>query len=303
MYGKGCAGSTASGVSTGKICCRNSVASRACSLPVSSAQRMTWMPSSASCGATSFWKQAACRAMSSRDRVSIRSSTSRGWRPEAARVATPVAIRRLRPATRTMKNSSRLLANIARKFARSRSGVVGSSASSSTRSLNASQLRSRSRKRPWGSFLAELLAGRVQARRFRFQVGHDPRAEGAVGAVAGPQQGLGRHTRVIRLGHGLRALLRSRRTCPAGGPLEAAVSRHSIVPSARGFRQVGRGSGGRGGVRHSAILARPIEPGVTTGWTRGFARAACPRPAARGGSRPHHPCGASRISALRPPAG
>jgi len=50
-----------------------------------------------------------------------------------------------------MKNSSRLLAKIARKFARSSSGVFGSSASSSTRSLNASQLRSRSRNLPCGS--------------------------------------------------------------------------------------------------------------------------------------------------------
>lgn len=90
--------------------------------------------------------------MSSRERAQIISSTSRGCSPEAERVATPVAMRRFRPATRTMKNSSRLLAKMARKFARSSSGVAGSSASSSTRSLNASQLRSRSRKRPWGSW-------------------------------------------------------------------------------------------------------------------------------------------------------
>ncbi len=151
MYGNGCAGSTASGVSTGKIWLRNSVKRRACSFSVRSGQRIRWMPSSASAGEMSCWKQAACRAMSSRERVQMRSSTSRGCRPEAERVATPVAIRRLRPATRTMKNSSRLLAKIARKLARSSSGVVGSSASSSTRSLKASQLRSRSRKRPGGS--------------------------------------------------------------------------------------------------------------------------------------------------------
>ena len=156
MYGKGCAGSTASGVRTGKIWCRKRVNRRACSFSVSSLQRTRWMPSSASAGATSSWKQAACRAMSSRERAQIISRTSRGWRPEADRVATPVAIRRLRPATRTMKNSSRLLAKIARKFARSRRGVVGSSASSSTRSLNASQLRSRSRNRPCGSVIAVL---------------------------------------------------------------------------------------------------------------------------------------------------
>ena len=48
-------------------------------------------------------------------------------------------MRRFRPATRTMKNSSRLLAKIARKRVRSSSGSFGSWASSSTRSLNASQ--------------------------------------------------------------------------------------------------------------------------------------------------------------------
>ena len=54
----------------------------------------------------------------------ICSSTSRGIIPEAARTATPAAIRRLRPATRTMKNSSRLLAKIARKRVRSSSGQL-----------------------------------------------------------------------------------------------------------------------------------------------------------------------------------
>ena len=54
---------------------------------------------------------------------------------------------RLRPATRTMKNSSRLLAKIARKRTRSSSGRSSSSASSSTRWLNRSQDSSRSRNR------------------------------------------------------------------------------------------------------------------------------------------------------------
>ncbi len=151
MYGKGCAGSTARGVRTGKIFCRNSVCSRACSLSASSDQRTSSMPSDARSGSTSCWNAAACRAMSSRDLFQIWSSTSRGCSPAAERVATPVAIRRLRPATRTMKNSSRLLAKIARNLVRSSNGMSGSSASSRTRSLNASQLRSRSRNRPSGS--------------------------------------------------------------------------------------------------------------------------------------------------------
>ena len=56
-------------------------------------------------------------------------------------------MRRFSPATRTMKNSSRLLAKIARNRARSSSGSSGSWASSSTRSLKASQDSSRSRNR------------------------------------------------------------------------------------------------------------------------------------------------------------
>jgi hypothetical protein len=57
----------------------------------------------------------------------------------------PVAILRIRPATRTMKNSSRLFAKIDRNLTRSSSGSVSSSASSSTRWLNRSQLSSRSK--------------------------------------------------------------------------------------------------------------------------------------------------------------
>ena len=49
-------------------------------------------------------------------------STSCGARPTFVGTASPVTMRRLRPATRTMKNSSRLLAKIARKLARSSSG-------------------------------------------------------------------------------------------------------------------------------------------------------------------------------------
>ena len=67
--------------------------------------------------------------------------------------ANPVSNRRLRPATRTMKNSSRLDANIARKFTRSSRGRDLSSASSKTLSLKASQDSSRSMKRSRGKSL------------------------------------------------------------------------------------------------------------------------------------------------------
>jgi hypothetical protein len=72
--------------------------------------------------------------------------------PATDGTATPAAIRRFSPATRTMKNSSRLLAKIARNLARSSSGTRRVSlARSSTRLLNASQESSRSEKRSAGS--------------------------------------------------------------------------------------------------------------------------------------------------------
>ena len=73
-------------------------------------------------------------------------------------------MRRIRPATLTMKSSSRLLAKIARNRTRSSSGTLSSSASSSTRWLNRSQLSSRSRYRFAGSggrSLGKVLAAAV----------------------------------------------------------------------------------------------------------------------------------------------
>ena len=114
MYGNGCAGSTASGVSTGKICLRKYFRSRSCSASPSCSQRTSVMPWVASSGCTWSANTCACRAASSCARWLIASSTWRGLRPEAAVTARPVAMRRFRPATRTMKNSSRLDAKIAR---------------------------------------------------------------------------------------------------------------------------------------------------------------------------------------------
>lgn len=151
MYGNGWAGSTASGVSTGKICLRKNLCRRSCSRVSSSSQCTSVMPSAARAGWTSSANTRACLAMRSCARSLIASSTWRGESPDAAVTAMPVAMRRLSPATRTMKNSSRLDAKIARNRTRSRSGWLGSSASSSTRWLNASQLSSRSANRSSGS--------------------------------------------------------------------------------------------------------------------------------------------------------
>src|SRR5699024_505873 len=150
MYGNGCAGSTASGVSTGKIIFRKYLCSRSFSLSCSASKCTSVMPSAASAGCTCSENTAACRAASSCALTEIISSTCRGSSPEAAVTAIPVAIRRFSPATRTMKNSSRLEAKIARNRTRSSSGRPVSSAISSTRSLNCNQLSSRSANRSSG---------------------------------------------------------------------------------------------------------------------------------------------------------
>ena len=106
--------------------------------------------------------------------------------PLAARTATPAAIRRLRPATRTMKNSSRLLAKIARKRARSSSGRSGSSASSRTRWLKRSQESSRSMNR----------SSYFSTRRDRLGVGHVGRLD--VEGVGGVPERLGHRALVHR---------------------------------------------------------------------------------------------------------
>ena len=103
-----------------------------------------------SAGATASVKHRAWRSISSPVRSLMLSSCSRTDRPSALRMPSRAAARRFRPATRTMKNSSRLPAKMARNLTRSSSGVVGSSASCSTRPLNSSQETSRLRKRPFG---------------------------------------------------------------------------------------------------------------------------------------------------------
>ena len=84
------------------------------------------MPTPASSGTSCSVNSRACRSLRSRAFSQMASSTSRGNIPEAARTASPAAIRRLSPATRTMKNSSRLLVKIAANRTRSSSGCDSS---------------------------------------------------------------------------------------------------------------------------------------------------------------------------------
>ena len=121
MYGNGCAGSTASGVSTG-----NTRSGRACAgAPARRRQvvppRRSGCPPSASAGRISSGNRRRAAASGRGPRPDGVQDLAR-LEPEAAVTARPVAMRRLRPATRTMKNSSRLLAKIARNRIRSSAG-------------------------------------------------------------------------------------------------------------------------------------------------------------------------------------
>ena len=123
MYGKGRPESTASGVRTWKIFSRKSLFSSSRWGSSSSAQRSTLTPASRSAGITSSLKIRAWRSASGTTFAEIAESCSRGVSPSDERVRMPAAACCFSPATRTWKNSSRLLAKIARNFARSSNGV------------------------------------------------------------------------------------------------------------------------------------------------------------------------------------
>ena len=95
-------------------------------------------------------KAVACWALTiSWVRLLMAASCSLGVMPAGSGVVIPCSTSTCSPPTRTMKNSSRFDAVIARNFSRSSSGSDSSSASSSTRWLNSSQLSSRLKKRGW----------------------------------------------------------------------------------------------------------------------------------------------------------
>ena len=151
MYGNGCAGSTASGVSTGWMrsvktvpSCRRSSFAR--SRPAHHGQIRVGQP-----GQQLVGDQRVCAATSVvRDRRDpVQPLARRGTGGPG--VVTPAATRPRRAATRTMKNSSRLREKIATNRTRSSSGTSGSAASSRTRALKCSQLAVRSRNRSAGS--------------------------------------------------------------------------------------------------------------------------------------------------------
>ncbi|MCY1233783.1 hypothetical protein D9M72_463400 [compost metagenome] len=146
MNGNGCAGSIESGVSTGKIDWSNSLASQLLSCADSDAGRTIRMSSLARyCCRTA--SEACCSICRLSISLRMSSSCSTGVLPSGERMERPWRTCPSRPATRTMKNSSRLAAEIDRKRIRSSSGCAVFSVSSSTRRLNCSQENSRLMKR------------------------------------------------------------------------------------------------------------------------------------------------------------
>src|SRR5690606_19107783 len=125
----------------------------------SASQRRISMPSAARSGAISSRKQRACSRLRRWAMASMTLRTLCGRRPEEVRTGRPVARRRMRPATRTMKNSSRLDEKMDRKRTRSSSGSSGDWARRRTRPLKRSQLSSRSRNRSGGGFASARGAG------------------------------------------------------------------------------------------------------------------------------------------------
>ena len=89
----------------------------------------------------------------------------------------PARIRRFRSATRTMKNSSRFELKMDRNFTRSRSGTVGSCASSSTRRLNSSQDSSRLTKTSGPTWCRPGRHSRGGGRRSNHRIAYAPRCQ------------------------------------------------------------------------------------------------------------------------------
>ena len=143
MYGNGCPGSTASGVSTGKIWRWKTSTRYARSSSLSDDQSDSRTPASPRAGTSRSRKIRSCRAISSSTRARITFSCSPGRSPSTDRVRTPATTLSCRPATRTWKNSSMSWAKIAMNFTRSSRASLSSSARSRRRAAKSSRDSSR----------------------------------------------------------------------------------------------------------------------------------------------------------------
>ena len=147
MYGNGWPGPTASGVSTGKISRSKYASSLRISLSEQSSIVAISIPAAASAGRRSRRQRRAWRALRASTRSRIATSAWPAVIPSTERTPRPASSSSSRPATRTMKNSSRCWAKIAANLTRSRSGSAWSSAISRTRLLYSSDESSRLRRR------------------------------------------------------------------------------------------------------------------------------------------------------------
>ena len=141
--GKGRLRSTARGVRTGKSTFSKYSAMKSRWSGVSSSVPGRVIPCFFSWGSRERAKQLYCRSTKAWTASSRRRSWAEGVRPAGSGSLYPDRTCSCRPATRTMKNSSRLEAVIPRNLHRSRMGFSFSYASSSTRALKSSQLSSR----------------------------------------------------------------------------------------------------------------------------------------------------------------
>ncbi len=142
--GKGCEGSSVTGVSRGSTCSLKKLVANSRSDLRSSFQRTTRIFASCRAGSRMSVQQAFCFATKACNwRRSTWSRSSLVSPPSSWIARWPSSMSCNVPATRISRNSSRLVDVMERNLTRSRRGLPGSSASSSTRSLKSSQLSSR----------------------------------------------------------------------------------------------------------------------------------------------------------------
>jgi len=104
---------------------------------------MIWIPALLSLGKMSVRRQSLAWVSRSRTTLRIAASCSAAVIPSGGRSVTPAWTCFLKPATRTIKNSSKFEPRIARNFTLSNNGLDWSWASSRTRRWNSSRLNSR----------------------------------------------------------------------------------------------------------------------------------------------------------------
>ena len=147
MNGNGCAGSMASGVSTGNTRSMNQASSHCRRRPVSVVGLAQLDARPRPAGRAVPATRAAARPSAVAPAPPLPPVAAPGCGRRARRAVTPALAWPISPATRTEQNSSRLLALMDTKRSRSSSGWRSFSASSSTRWLKSSQDSSRLMKR------------------------------------------------------------------------------------------------------------------------------------------------------------